>query len=311
MAPVPIRMGGYGPPTTGFSQGAANSSATSCRREFGDRVAIKYVWNIMDLGYKAEDILWLVENGVLTLGYQSSSYLTDRVPELGFVDLPFLFADNAQARARHGRRARRSCSRARSRSASTTASSAGSRTASATSPTGCARCMCRPTSRACASACCRARSSARTFELLGAVRDAHGPDRSHRHDQGRHARRAGKSARQHRHLWRAQIPQIPHAHLLTSTFRGRSSCIAPRSTPGRTICKRAMQQGGDRGGRVPARARGRGERGVAQDHRGRRLRDRRTDGAGARRLRRRRAAASRRRAQDVWRARCSRMVPKT
>jgi TRAP-type C4-dicarboxylate transport system substrate-binding protein len=33
------------------------------------------------------------------MGYQSSSYLTDRVPELGFVDLPFLFADNAQARA--------------------------------------------------------------------------------------------------------------------------------------------------------------------------------------------------------------------
>ncbi len=35
----------------------------------------------------------------MTLGYQSSSYLTDRVPELGFVDLPFLFASNAQARA--------------------------------------------------------------------------------------------------------------------------------------------------------------------------------------------------------------------
>jgi len=52
----------------------------------------------MDIGYKAEDILWLVEHGLLTLGYQSSSYLTDRVPELGFVDLPFLFADNAQAR---------------------------------------------------------------------------------------------------------------------------------------------------------------------------------------------------------------------
>ena len=41
----------------------------------------------------------MVENGEMTLGYQSSSYLTDRVPELGFVDLPFLFADNAQARA--------------------------------------------------------------------------------------------------------------------------------------------------------------------------------------------------------------------
>ena len=36
---------------------------------------------------------------MLTLGYQSSSYLTDRVPALGFVDLPFLFQDNAQARA--------------------------------------------------------------------------------------------------------------------------------------------------------------------------------------------------------------------
>jgi TRAP-type C4-dicarboxylate transport system substrate-binding protein len=33
------------------------------------------------------------------MGYQSSSYLTDRVPELGFVDLPFLFSSNAQARA--------------------------------------------------------------------------------------------------------------------------------------------------------------------------------------------------------------------
>ena len=52
----------------------------------------------MDFGYKAEEILWLVESGVLTLGYQSSSYLTDRVPELSFVDLPFLFRDNDHAR---------------------------------------------------------------------------------------------------------------------------------------------------------------------------------------------------------------------
>ena len=38
-------------------------------------------------------------HGLLTLGYQSSSYLTDRVPALGFVDLPFLFADTKSARA--------------------------------------------------------------------------------------------------------------------------------------------------------------------------------------------------------------------
>ena len=94
---IQIRMGGYGPPTTSFSK-SLKSIGDKLEAQFGDRVDIKYVWNIMDLGFKAEDILWLVEHGLLTLGYQSSSYLTDRVPELGFVDLPFLFANNAQAR---------------------------------------------------------------------------------------------------------------------------------------------------------------------------------------------------------------------
>jgi len=97
-APIPIRMGGYGPPSTGFSK-ALKFIGDKLQAEFGGRVAIDYVWNIMDHGYKAEEILTLVENGEMTLGYQSSSYLTDRVPELGFVDLPFLFASNAQARA--------------------------------------------------------------------------------------------------------------------------------------------------------------------------------------------------------------------
>jgi TRAP-type transport system periplasmic protein len=96
--PIQIRMGGYGPATTGFSR-ALKMIGDKLESEFGARVSVKYVWNIMDLGYRAEDILWLVEHGLLTLGYQSSSYLTDRVRELGFVDQPFLFASNAQARA--------------------------------------------------------------------------------------------------------------------------------------------------------------------------------------------------------------------
>jgi len=95
--PIQIRMGGYGPPTTGFSR-ALKFIGERLEAEFRDRVDIKYVWNIMDFGYRAEDILWLVERGLLTLGYQSSSYLTDRVPELGFVDLPFLFSGRDQAR---------------------------------------------------------------------------------------------------------------------------------------------------------------------------------------------------------------------
>ena len=96
--PIRIVMGGYGPPTTGFSQ-ALKQIGDRLSAKFGDGVEVKYVYNILDLGYRADDILWLVESGVLTLGYQSSSYLTERVPELGIADLPFLFPDTATARA--------------------------------------------------------------------------------------------------------------------------------------------------------------------------------------------------------------------
>jgi len=96
--PIDIRMGGYGPPQTGFSR-ALKRIGERLQQRFGDQIEVKYVWNIMDLGYRADDILGLVESGILTLGYQSSSYLTDQVPELGFVDLPFLFDSNDHARA--------------------------------------------------------------------------------------------------------------------------------------------------------------------------------------------------------------------
>ena len=96
--PIQIRMGGYGPSTTGFSL-ALKRIGDRLKAKFGDEVEVKYVYNIMDLGYRGEDILWLVEDGVLTLGYQSSSYLTDRVPELGMADLPFIFDSNEKARA--------------------------------------------------------------------------------------------------------------------------------------------------------------------------------------------------------------------
>jgi TRAP-type C4-dicarboxylate transport system substrate-binding protein len=96
--PIQIRMGGYGPATTSFSKGL-KLIGERLVAAFGDEVDIKYVWNIMDLGYRAEDILWLVEHGLLTLGYQSSSYLTDRVAELGIVDYPFVFQTTTEARA--------------------------------------------------------------------------------------------------------------------------------------------------------------------------------------------------------------------
>jgi tripartite ATP-independent transporter DctP family solute receptor len=98
MMPITIRMGGYGPPATSFSRSLKLIGDTLSAR-FGDRIKVGYIWNIMDLGHRAEDILTLVENGAMTLGYQSSSYLTERVPELSFVDLPFLFEHRDQARA--------------------------------------------------------------------------------------------------------------------------------------------------------------------------------------------------------------------
>jgi tripartite ATP-independent transporter DctP family solute receptor len=96
--PIRIVMGGYGPPATGFSQ-ALKRIGDRVQQRFGGEVEVKYVYNILDLGYRGEDILWLVEQGLLTLGYQSSSYLTERVHDLGAADLPFIFADAPQARA--------------------------------------------------------------------------------------------------------------------------------------------------------------------------------------------------------------------
>src|SRR5262249_39396520 len=96
--PIKIRMGGYGPPTTSFSRSLKLIGDTLSAR-FGDRISPDYVWDIMDHGHRAEEILTLVENGDMTLGYQSSSYLTDRVPELSFADLPFLFEHRGEARA--------------------------------------------------------------------------------------------------------------------------------------------------------------------------------------------------------------------
>ncbi len=96
--PIQIRMGGYGPPTTTCSRGL-KAVGDRLEAEFGKAVDVKYIWNVMDLGYKGGDLLWMAEHGILTLTYQSTSYLTDRVPELEFADLPFLFGSLEEARS--------------------------------------------------------------------------------------------------------------------------------------------------------------------------------------------------------------------
>jgi len=96
--PIPIRMGGYGPPSTTCSRGL-KILGDRLERDFGNAVDVKFIWNVMDLGYKGGDLLWMAEHGILTLAYQSTSYLADRVPELDLADLPYLFDGLDDARA--------------------------------------------------------------------------------------------------------------------------------------------------------------------------------------------------------------------
>ena len=96
--PIRILMGGYGPSSTDFSL-ALKRIGERLQARFGDEVEVKYVYNILDFGYRAEDINWLVEDGVLMLGYQATSYFTERLPDLSVADLPFLFPDVKTGRA--------------------------------------------------------------------------------------------------------------------------------------------------------------------------------------------------------------------
>ena len=50
-----FRLGGYGPPTTSFSQ-SLKFIGDRLEAEFGDDVEVKYIWNIMDLGYPSVSI---------------------------------------------------------------------------------------------------------------------------------------------------------------------------------------------------------------------------------------------------------------
>lgn len=56
---------------------------------YGSKLTFKFVSDIGDLNYNAVDLLDLVENGEIDCCYFYSSYLTDRVPELDFFEIPF------------------------------------------------------------------------------------------------------------------------------------------------------------------------------------------------------------------------------
>ena len=98
MTGITIGFGGYQGPESVHSR-AAEVLRDGLRRRLGDAVSFEIVGNVIDAGRKASDLLGMVERGELAMCYFSSSYLADRVPELGLLDLPFVLEDRSKAYA--------------------------------------------------------------------------------------------------------------------------------------------------------------------------------------------------------------------
>jgi len=78
---------------------AANVFCDALRSEAGDSVDIHFAPNIVQNGFNASDLLTKTESGELDGCYFSSSYLADRVPELGLFDQHFVVPDRRHAYA--------------------------------------------------------------------------------------------------------------------------------------------------------------------------------------------------------------------
>jgi C4-dicarboxylate-binding protein DctP len=98
MEPIRIRFGGYQPPASVHSRGAAVLGRALAGR-LGDRVRFDLDGDIVAAGRPAADLLGLVERGELTMCYFATSYLAHRVPDLAALDLPFLLDRRERASA--------------------------------------------------------------------------------------------------------------------------------------------------------------------------------------------------------------------
>jgi TRAP-type C4-dicarboxylate transport system substrate-binding protein len=94
-APIVLRLGGYGPPTTSHSQGLRLIGDRLAER-FGSAVDIRYTYNILEAGYVGQDLAWMVDRGLFGIVYAT---LATGVPALDVAALPFVFRDAAAARA--------------------------------------------------------------------------------------------------------------------------------------------------------------------------------------------------------------------
>ncbi len=94
--PLQVRLGGYAPADSSHGR-ALDRIAAELNAALEDRVVIDIDYNILDSGRPIQALLGDVEGGDATLCFFSTAYLADRVPQLGIVDLPYLFASLEQA----------------------------------------------------------------------------------------------------------------------------------------------------------------------------------------------------------------------
>jgi len=99
MAELTINMGGYQPPTSVHNR-AAEVFGKELKSRLGDRVDFNLDGNMPgSTGCRADDLPKLVDKGELTMCYFASSYLTEKVPEMGIFDLPFVVDSRDKAYA--------------------------------------------------------------------------------------------------------------------------------------------------------------------------------------------------------------------
>ena len=99
MKPLKIGLGGYQPPSSVHNR-AAEIFGHELGARLGGGLDYEMDGNMVETkGIKAIDLLSLVESGELEMCYFASSYLADRVAELGIFDLPFVVQSRAQAYA--------------------------------------------------------------------------------------------------------------------------------------------------------------------------------------------------------------------
>jgi TRAP-type C4-dicarboxylate transport system substrate-binding protein len=85
-----VRVGGYAPPSSAHSRGLDHFAAYVDEETSGE-VVVDILYNVMDAGRPAVDLIDMVESGELTWCYFSTSYLGSSVPLLDALEVPFLF----------------------------------------------------------------------------------------------------------------------------------------------------------------------------------------------------------------------------